>query len=155
MNTTKRHTILVSACLMGKSVRYDAANCLMDPSVIEKLRQSFHIIDACPECLGGLPCPRNPSEIKNGRFFDAEGKDVTSNFVLGAQKTLNICKNNHIETAILKAKSPSCGNGIVYDGSFSGKKIEGDGVTAALLKKNGIRIFTEDRIDEVFRAYTD
>lgn len=127
----------------------------MDPAVIEELRQKFHIIDACPECLGGLPCPRNPSEIKNDRVFDSQGRDVTSNFVLGAQKTLNICKNNHIETAILKAKSPSCGNGIIYDGSFSGQKKEGDGVTAALLKKNGIRIFTEDMIEEVFRAFTD
>lgn len=127
----------------------------MDQITIEKLRQSFRIVTACPECLGGLSCPRNPSEIQNNRVFDSEGKEVTSNFVLGAQKTLNICKNNHIETAILKSKSPSCGNGIIYDGSFSGKKKAGDGITAALLKKNGIKIFTEDKIDEAFQAITE
>lgn len=104
------------------------------------------LIPVCPEQLGGLSTPRENSEIKGKRVITASGKDKTENMKKGAEETLKIAKLFNIKQAILKQKSPSCGCGKIYDGTFSGKIIKGDGVTAALLKKNKIKVISEEDI---------
>ncbi len=139
--------ILISACLAGYRCRYDGG-CKPDPAMIEMVRKGEAIV-ACPESLGGLPMPRLPSELTqdgaavllgNGKVMAKDGQDVTAEFLKGAYETLRICRMYGVERAILKANSPSCGCGTIYDGSFSGKKKVGDGVTSALLKVNGIPV---------------
>jgi uncharacterized protein YbbK (DUF523 family) len=102
------------------------------------------LIPVCPEQLGGLPTPREPAEIREGKVITKSGKDVTENFKRGAEEVLKIAKLFGISEAIFKQGSPSCGCGRVYDGTFSGKIIEGDGITATLLKKRGIKVITEE-----------
>ena len=137
--------ILISACLLGVNCKYSGGNNKIEG--IENLLKMDTFIPVCPEQLGGLKTPRSPSEItiKNGekQVFDKEGNNVTSQFIKGAEETLKIAKMYDIKNAILKSNSPSCGCGNVYDGTFSGKIVEGDGITAALLKSNGIKIFNE------------
>lgn len=137
----KTETILVSACLAGQCCRYDGKSNLNIQ--IEEMVKSGTAVAVCPEALGGLPCPRVPCEIVQDRVKACDGKDLTQTFLLGAERALDIAKQMNCKVAVLKAKSPSCGSGLIYDGSFTGKLISGDGITAALLKKNGIRIFTE------------
>lgn len=143
--------ILVSACLLGEKCRYNAE--AKPNEKIIGLNKKYNTVAVCPEMLGGLETPRPPAEIKNGRVIARNGKDVTKMFETGAEKALEIAKNNNCKAAILKAKSPSCGKGVVYDGSFSGKLICGDGVTAKLLEKNDIFIVDENsigKLDEFF-----
>lgn len=102
------------------------------------------MIPVCPEQLGGLATPRAVAEIKDGRVINQDGKDVTAEFRQGAGEVLKIAKFYDIRGAILKQKSPSCGCGKIYDGTFSGVVIEGDGLTTKLLKENGIKVETED-----------
>jgi len=142
--------IIVSACLAGKPCRYDGKAKPNDEIVA--LYQRGEAVLVCPEEMGGLITPRVPSEIEfgtgedvlmgNARVIAKDGRDVTEEFVLGAQKTLYAARSCGAKRAILKAKSPSCGCGTIYDGTFSGKLREGDGVTAALLKQNGIVVET-------------
>lgn len=134
--------ILVSACLCGKKVRYDGEIKNTVP-YLDKLSEKYEIIPVCPELLGGLGLPRPQSEIKNGRVVNIEGQDVTKKFLKGAKKTYEIYKKNNAIFAILKESSPSCGSNTVYDGSFSGVKIEGEGITASYLKNNGIKVYCE------------
>ena len=125
---------LVSACLIGINSRYDGKNSLNERCL--KLFKKGELIPVCPEQLGGLPTPREPAEIqKNGKVKTKSGKDVTKNFVKGAKETLKIAKTLGIKEAILKSKSSSCGYGQIYNG-----------VTATLLKKNGIKIITEKEL---------
>ena len=102
------------------------------------------LIPVCPEQLGGLPTPREPSEQKGKKVVTKLGKDVTKNFKNGAKEVLKLAKRFNIKEAILKQRSPSCGCGQIYDGTFTGTIIKGDGVTAALLKKNRIKIISEE-----------
>lgn len=139
----------VSACLAGERCRYDGN---ANPNDRAKELCAAGALLICPECLGGLPTPREPAEIVGGdgaavldgtaRVITKSGADVTDAFICGAQKALALCKENGITEALLKARSPSCGCGTIYDGTFSGGRICGDGVTAALLKRNGIRVYT-------------
>ena len=133
---------LVSACLIGIKCCYDG-----ESKINKKCFELFKrgkLIPVCPEQLGGLPTPRAKSEIqKNGKILTKSGKDVTDNFIKGAKETLKLTKLLGVKEAILKSKSPSCGCGKIYDGTFSGKLIKGDGVTVALLKKNEIIVITE------------
>ncbi|WP_040330188.1 DUF523 domain-containing protein [Clostridium ihumii] len=149
--------ILVSACLCGVNCKYNGENNL-DERVL-KLLQEGKAIPVCPEQLGGQETPRLAHEIVDGdgelvlkgeaKILSPDGKeDVTKEFVKGATETLNIAKNIGAQYAILKARSPSCGFGKIYDGTFSGNKIDGNGVTAELLHKNGIKIFTEENLEE-------
>lgn len=141
----------VSACLAGEKCRYDG-NANTDQRAKELHAGGALLI--CPECLGNLATPREPSEIIGGdgadvldgvaRVVTKSGCDVTDAFISGAQKALALCKAHGVEEALLKARSPSCGCGFIYDGSFTGTKIKGDGVTAALLKRSGIRVYTEN-----------
>ena len=123
--------ILVSACLVGKNCKYSGGN-NENTKVLEFLKDKEYI-KICPECMGGLSTPREKSEICCEKVFSENGKDVTDNFEKGAKESLEIAKKYKCNLAILKQGSPSCGFGKIYDGTFSGKKIKGNGVTAYLL----------------------
>jgi uncharacterized protein YbbK (DUF523 family) len=143
---------LVSACLVGIPCRYDGGNCPNDQLQASAARGD--VLPICPEVVGGLPTPRPPAEIQGGdggdvlegqaRVVNIEGKDVTAEFLAGAQEALRVARRWRIKEAILKAQSPSCGVGQIHDGSFSGRLVEGDGVTAALLKREGIIVKSEE-----------
>ncbi|MEM1563511.1 MAG: DUF523 domain-containing protein [Candidatus Bathyarchaeia archaeon] len=135
---------LCSACLLGIRCRYDGKDALNKKVIM--LLKTETLIPVCPEQLGGLPTPREPAEIRGGRVITRSGKDVTENFKRGAEETLKIAKLFGIKEAVLKQGSPSCGCGRIYDGTFSGKVIEGDGVTTTLLKKHGIMVVTEENL---------
>ncbi|WP_111573436.1 DUF523 domain-containing protein [Halanaerobium saccharolyticum] len=137
---------LVSSCLAGINCRYDGKNNI-NIKVVELVRAG-KAITVCPEVLGGLDTPRDPSEIivdqqGHKRIVTESGKDVTAEFQLGAEKTLKIARIVEAEKAILQQRSPSCGCGKIYDGSFSGNLIKGNGLTAELLIENGIEVLTE------------
>lgn len=152
--------ILVSACLLGTNCKYSGGNNLT-PKVLELLKE-LNIIPVCPEELGGLLTPREPCEIQNGtgkevhegksRVLNIKGEDVTEQFVKGAREALSLAKKHSCPAAILKAKSPSCGCGIIHDGSFNGNLREGSGVTAQLLLDNGIIVMTENDFEEKLRG---
>ena len=139
--------ILVSACLLGENCKYSGGNNKCD-EIIE-LGKRHKLIPVCPECLGGLPIPRVPSEIKNGRVYAKTGEDLTEAFEDGAEKSLYVAEESGCQLAILKERSPSCGFGEIYDGSFSGKTIQGNGITAQLLYDHGIVILGETKIDKI------
>ncbi len=133
--------ILVSACLAGEPCRYDGS-AAPHPAVLELVRQG-RALAVCPEVLGGLPTPRESMELRAGRIVCRSGADVTTAFEAGARQALEVALAAGCAEAVLKARSPSCGCGQVYDGTFSGVLIPGDGVLAALLKQNGIAVRTE------------
>ncbi|WP_338752933.1 DUF523 domain-containing protein [Bacillus sp. FJAT-52991] len=143
--------ILISSCLAGEAVRYDGAHCLDQP--LKKLIEEGKAVMACPEVMGGLPIPREPAEIIGGDGQDVlegkaqvvtkSGKDVTDMFIKGAYRMLEKAKEVQANVVILKENSPSCGSSMIYNGEFSGKKIAGNGVTAALLKQHGFRVISE------------
>lgn len=137
-----KEKILVSACLLGVSVRYDGKS-KANEELIEKLKD-YDFIPICPEVWGGLPTPRVPSEIINDKVISKDGIDVTDNYMRGAIETLNLARKFNIKKAILKSKSPSCGKNKIYDGSFTGSLIDGNGITAKLLMDNDIEVLTED-----------
>jgi len=138
--------ILVSACLLGCDCRYDGASKPCEKVIA--LAKDNVLIPVCPEQLGGLSTPRNPSERIQGKdqVLMNNGTDVTANYKRGASAALKIAKINNIDYAILKQGSPSCGCGEIYDGTFSGKKIEGDGVTTQTLKEAGYKVFSDEEI---------
>lgn len=137
--------ILVSACLLGVPCRYDGKS--KEYNDILDLIDENDVIPICPEVLGGLSTPRPKSEIQaDGRVFNENGDDVTEYFKTGAYETLKIAKFYDADLVILKSKSPSCGVKKVYDGSFSGNLIDGNGITADLLIKNEFKVITEDEL---------
>lgn len=140
-----KEKILVSACLLGVNCKYNGSN-NENASVFAYLRDK-EIIPICPEIMGGLATPRNPSERLNDKVISNANVDVTKNFQRGALETLKLAQKLGCTKAILKSKSPSCGSGTIYDGTFQGKLIEGDGLTAELLKKHNITILTEKDIE--------
>jgi len=136
-----RINVLISSCLYGVKCRYDGKANYCDS--IEELKENCHLIPACAECLGGLPTPRTPCEIIDGKVISKIGEDLTDVFLSGAKQVLKIAKENNCSIAFLKQRSPSCGDGLIYDGTFSGSLISGDGITSALLKEHGIKVFNE------------
>lgn len=136
--------ILVSACLLGCKCRYDGESKINNDVI--KLMERFLLIPLCPEILGGLPTPRPPAEIINEKVINKLGEDVTANYIQGAKETLYLAKLYGIKKAILKSNSPSCGCGMIYDGTFSNKLKPGDGITTKLLKENNIQVITENEI---------
>ena len=136
--------ILVSACLAGYRCRYDGK--IVPDAEIVALLKAGKAIPVCPEMMGGLPCPRIPSErtADDSRVITKEGGDVTEAFRTGAEETLRMARLYGCTQAILKAKSPSCGVGQIYDGTFSGTLRTGFGVTAQLLRENGIAVLVKD-----------
>jgi len=137
-----KNPILVSACLLGVNCQYNGESDFTR-ELLEFLKDKGEFIAVCPEVLGGLPIPREGAEIVGKKVKTAGGKDMTKQFLKGAERVLKIAKENNVKLAILKAKSPSCGAGWIYDGTFSRNLIKGDGLTAALLKKNKIKVLTE------------
>lgn len=143
--------ILVSACLLGENCKYSGGNNKNDEVIA--LADSFELIPVCPECFGGLTIPRLPSEIRNGRVYAKDDRDVTDAFMSGAEQTLYIAKETNAPCAVLKENSPSCGFGKIYDGTFSGNKIDGNGIAAQLLFDNEIQIFGESQIKKLRYLY--
>ena len=133
---------VISACLAGIECRYDGKG-KPNSKIIELVKEGKAIL-VCPEQLGGLSTPRTPAEQKGDKVLTTKGEDITKEFEKGAEEALKIAKMAGCSKAILKAKSPSCGYGMVYDGSFTGTLKEGNGVFAELLKKNGFKIITEE-----------
>ena len=144
-NTKPSQTpILVSACLLGTDCKYNGGNNLCAP--VKALEKNYRIIPICPETLGGLTSPRQPAEIQNGRVFNTKGEELTEAFRTGAEKALAIGEEYGCNLAVLKANSPSCGFGEVYDGSFCHIKVAGNGIAAQLLLEHGYRILTEKEL---------
>lgn len=139
-----KEKIIVSACLLGNKVRYDGKDSFKEE--IAMLSEKYELIPVCPEVLGGLMIPRDPAEINGSLVLTNKGKDVTINFREGAQTVLDLCKENHISKAIMKSKSPSCGKGKIYDGSFSHHLIDGNGIAVELLLKNNIKVYNENEL---------
>ncbi|QSX29805.1 DUF523 domain-containing protein [Shewanella cyperi] len=140
--------ILVSACLLGEKVRYDGGDNLLQDERWLGWQREGRLLPLCPECAGGLSTPRAAAERVGDRVITRGGIDVSEEFALGAEWALALAQGEKVAMAILKARSPSCGSGQIYDGSFSKKLVDGDGVTAALLKAHGIKVFTEAQLDE-------
>ena len=134
--------LLISACLLGIPCRYDGAS--KPQSWVEKLAERHELVPVCPEQLGGLPTPRPPAELqRDGRVVDRAGKDVTEAYRLGAEEVLELARAHRCTLAVLKERSPSCGRGQIYDGSFTGRLTEGSGVTARLLEEHGVQVYGE------------
>jgi uncharacterized protein YbbK (DUF523 family) len=142
MNADDVRPVLVSACLAGRACRYDGT-AAPHGAVLELMERGLAVL-VCPEILGGLPVPREPMELRDGRVLGASGADHTKAFLAGAQRALKICLERGCVSAVLKARSPSCGCGSVFDGAFSGRLVPGDGLFAALLKAEGIRVACDE-----------
>ena len=141
--------IAVSSCLLGIKCKYNGESNFNIK--IDKLREKHTIVPICPEVLGGLSTPRVPSEIIGSKVVNQNGVDVTLNYINGAKKALDILKENNIDVVILKSKSPSCGKDYIYDGSFTHTLVNGDGITTRLFKKNGIKIYSENDFEDIFK----
>ena len=141
--------LLISMCLLGEPCRYDGKSVPLDGTIIEKLKEKYTLVTVCPEQEGGLPTPRIPAERQGKNVVRRDDVDVTAEYRKGAEVALSLCRRFGISIALMKAKSPSCGAGRIYDGTFSGTLTDGDGVTVSLLSGNGIKIFTENDINSL------
>ena len=140
--------LLVSACLLGERVRYNGESLPAD-DLLQLWQQQGRLVVICPEVAGGLPVPRPPAETQaDGRILTVSGVDVSAAFAAGATQAELLVRRHEIRIAILKARSPSCGSGEIYDGSFSGRRVAGDGVTAARLKALGVAVFNEMQLEQ-------
>ena len=145
-----KKNVLISACLMGVNCRYDGNGVVMEH--LELLMEKFHLVPICPEILGGMTIPRRPAERVGDRVVNDKGEDVTECFVRGAKEVLRMARLYNCEHAILKERSPSCGFGRIYDGTFSHTVISGNGILAELLEAEGIAIYGESNIEELLQA---
>ena len=143
--------ILVSACLLGDNCKYDGTN-NYNQELVEWLADK-EVIKVCPEILGGLRTPRIPCEIKGDRVINKNGEDKSYYFTKGALETVKIALDNEVHYAILKSNSPSCGNEMIYDGNFNKTLIPGEGVTAHMLKLNGIKVYNENELEELKKIF--
>jgi uncharacterized protein YbbK (DUF523 family) len=146
----KKENVLISSCLLGLYCRYDGKTVHLDN--IDELMDKYQLIPICPEIMGGLGTPRNPCERRESNVIDSSGKDVTAYFEKGASEALRLARLYHCRYAILKERSPSCGYGRIYDGTFSGKQITGNGVTADLLAEDGITVIGESQVGRLLEA---
>jgi len=155
--TKTKQKILISACLLGRKVRYNGTDLLITHPLIKKWQQEGRLISICPEVAGGMSTPRAPAEIINGtgkqviigkaQVINNIQQNVTKEFMLGAQEALKLAKENSCIAAILTERSPSCGSNQIYDGSFLGKRIKGVGVTSALLILHKIKVFNQHELE--------
>lgn len=161
--TESSSKILISACLLGQPVRYDGQSKDIENTILELWKSEGLLVPVCPEVSGGLPVPRPAGEIQGiaddvltgrAQITTADNEDITRFYLRGAQHALSLCQQHRIRIAILKENSPSCGSTNVSDGSFSKNLIPGEGVTARLLRQNGIRVFSENEINQA-KAYVD
>ena len=141
--------LLVSACLLGFDCKYSGGNNMLEEETLLALKEKWMLVPVCPEVSGGLPVPRVPSERRDGGVFARTGRDVTAAFARGADTACRLCERFGCRTALLKENSPSCGNGRIYDGSFSGTLIAGDGLTCEKLRARGVAVFGESEIKEL------
>lgn len=139
--------ILVSACLLGVACRYDGTGGLLP--ILEEVKERHHLIPVCPEAFGGLPTPRPPAEIIDGKVMNAEGTFVTDQYEKGAREILKLARFFHCEAAILKERSPACGFGKIHNGLFDGGLVDGNGVLAELLSREGLLIIGESETDKI------
>jgi len=154
--------ILISACLLGKKVRYDGKILPVSDNLLERWMAEGRVIAVCPEVDAGMSIPRAPAEITDGTGYDVlagtaevlieNGDEVSAIFKKGAQLALALCQQHNIKVAVLTEGSPSCGSSSIYDGSFTRQKITGVGVTVALLKQHGIDVFSQHQLPEADRA---
>jgi uncharacterized protein YbbK (DUF523 family) len=158
--------VLISACLLGEPVRYNGEDRLCDHEIMQRWIREGRVVPVCPEIAGGLGVPRLPAEIVEGAggakvlagdamVIDKNGNDVSSNFVAGARHALASARASNIRVAVLKEGSPSCGSGFIYDGTFTSTRVQDAGVTAALLRESGIRVFSEFQLAEAEAALTE
>lgn len=154
--------ILISACLAGLPVRYDGAAKPLVHEAVERWRAEGRLVTLCPELSGGFSVPRPPAEIENGldgddvldgraRVLEISGGDVSAAYVEGARVALDVARRNACRHALLIDGSPSCGSGFVYDGSFSGLRHAGQGVTAALLRRAGIAVYSDREVERLVK----
>ena len=139
--------LLISACLLGRNCKYNGGNNYTP--LAEALRERYELIPVCPEAFGGLKIPHEPSERVGDRVLSKSGADVTAAFQRGAEKTLALALQHGVKKAVLKERSPSCGCGSIYDGTFTGTVVPGNGVAAELLLSHGVVIYGESRIGEL------
>ncbi|AIN60813.1 DUF523 domain-containing protein [Pseudomonas soli] len=161
MSRSELPKVLVSACLLGQPVRYDG-RASGHPDVLQRWQAEGRVVPLCPEVAGGLPTPRPPAEIPGGQggavldgqaqVLTVTGDDVSDAFLAGARLALELVRRHGIRVAVLKSGSPSCGNLQIYDGSFSGVKVAGEGVTTALLRREGVQVFSELELEDAQRA---
>ncbi|MDD2049655.1 DUF523 domain-containing protein [Pseudomonas putida] len=155
------YKVLVSACLLGQPVRYDG-RASGHPDLLQRWQSEGRIVPLCPEVAGGLPTPRPPAEIPGGQgaavlegetqVLTVTGEDVSAQFLAGAQRALELARRHGIRIAVLKSGSPSCGNALTYDGTFTGTKVAGEGVTTALLRRQGVQVFSELELEAAEQA---
>jgi uncharacterized protein YbbK (DUF523 family) len=150
-----KEKILISACFLGEKVRYNGEIKLLKHVLIDRWHTEQRLIPICPEVIGGLSVPRAAAEIHEGKVITCDGLDVTQQFKSGANKALALCQRHNIRFALLKESSPSCGSHSIYDGTFNGVKIVGQGVCTQLLEKNGIKVFSELTIKELASLLSD
>lgn len=142
-------SLLISACLMGFDCKYSGGSNALSSESLAALRARYRLIPVCPEAAGGLPTPRVPSERQGEKVVSKLGQDVTEEYRKGAETALYLARRYGCTCALLKERSPSCGNRAIYDGSFTGTLISGDGVAAESLKAAGISVYGESRIKEL------
>ena len=141
--------LLISACLAGENCKYSGGNNFIGETALASLGDKYELVSACPEVMGGLSVPRIPCERIGARVMNERGEDVTAQFKAGAELTADICERQSIKKALLKEKSPSCGSGRIYDGTFSHTVIAGDGVTAERLRALGVTLCGESEIEKL------
>ncbi len=143
--------ILISRCFLGENVRYNGEIKLFAHPLLTLWQQQDRFIAICPEVSGGLSVPREAAEqqLSKNSVITISGLDVSEQFILGAKQALTLCQKHHIRFALLKESSPSCGSTLIYDGSFANKKIAGQGVTSQLLTQAGIKVFSENNLEEL------
>ena len=143
---SEKEALLISACLLGVECKYSGGHNAMAAEKIAALREKYRLIPVCPETAGGLPTPRDPSERRGGAVVSCKGRNVTAEYSKGADVAVSLAERNGCKMALLKEKSPSCGSCCIYDGTFTRTLTEGDGVTAALFRKEGISVVGESCI---------
>lgn len=155
--------VLVSACLLGRPVRYNGSAKTVEDALLDRWISEGRVVSVCPEVMAGLPTPRPPAEIANGasgaaviervgRIVEADGNDVTEAYLAGAHIVLEHAARHDCRYALLTDGSPSCGRSFIYDGSFQGRRVDGEGVTAALLRQHGIVVFSQAEISSLAAA---
>ena len=147
--------VLISACLLGFECKYCGGSKKLTEQQLAALGERFRLIPVCPETAGGLPTPRDPSERLGDKVVSNQGRDVTAQYQKGAETALWLARRYDCKAALLKENSPSCGSGQIYDGSFTGKLIPGDGVAAEELKKEGLIVFGESDTDLLITVFQE
>lgn len=147
--------VLVSACLLGVECKYCGGSNKLPEQQLAALRQCFRLIPVCPETAGGLPTPRDPSERLGDKVLSNQGRDVTAQYQKGAETALRLARRYGCKAALLKEKSPSCGSGLIYDGSFTGTLVTGDGLAAQALKEEGLIVFGESDTELLITVFQE